>query len=88
MVDLKSGAGSVKTCSADTKADCVIAMKDGDFVLLMTGKLNPQAAYMKGKLKMKGNLLLAQKLSALMPKKPTKAKTTKTEEKEKLQSKL
>jgi len=29
------------------------------------GKLNPQMAFMKGKLKIKGNIMLAQKLKAL-----------------------
>ena len=64
-------------CSGGEKADCVIGMKDSDYVLLMTGKLNPQAAFMKGKLKVKGNVMLAQKLSALMPSKQSKAKTSK-----------
>ena len=75
LIDLKQGEGVVQSCGGGDKADCVIAMKDSDYVLLMTGKLNPQAAFMKGKLKLKGNIMLAQKLNALMPaKQPSKAK--------------
>ena len=51
--------------SANDKADCSIAIKDEDFVKLMNGSLNPQQAFMKGQLKLKGNMMLAQKLSLL-----------------------
>jgi putative sterol carrier protein len=43
----------------------MIAMKDADFLLLMAGKLNAQQAFMKGQLKIKGNMMLAQKLEVL-----------------------
>ena len=62
-VDLKTGNGSVEESSA--KADCIFTMKDGDFISLSTGKLNPQSAFMKGLVKIKGNIMLAQKLQAL-----------------------
>ena len=32
----------------------------------VTGKLNPQKAFMQGKLKIKGNIMLSQKLQALL----------------------
>jgi putative sterol carrier protein len=60
----------VRSAGASDKGDCTLSLSDSDFVQLMTGKLNPQAAFMKGKLKIKGNVMLAQKLSALMPQKP------------------
>jgi NAD(P)-dependent dehydrogenase (short-subunit alcohol dehydrogenase family)/acyl dehydratase/putative sterol carrier protein len=63
IVDLKSGNGSVR--EAKEKADCTFKLKDADFVKLMLGKLNPQMAFMKGKLKISGNMMLAQKLSVL-----------------------
>ena len=68
----------VRSASAGDKGDCTLSLSDSDFVALMTGKLNPQAAFMKGKLKIKGNVMLAQKLSALMPAKPQKPKAKPT----------
>lgn len=40
-------------------------MSDADFVELMAGKLNAQSAFMKGQIKIKGNMALAQKLKLL-----------------------
>jgi putative sterol carrier protein len=40
-------------------------MSDADFVELMAGKLNAQNAFMKGQIKIKGNMALAQKLRLL-----------------------
>ena len=60
VIDLKNGSGAVRACANTEKADCMIAMKDADFLLLMTGKLNAQQAFMKGQLKIKGNMMLAQ----------------------------
>ena len=71
----------VRSAGAGDKGDCTLALSDSDFVQLMTGKLNPQSAFMKGKLKVKGNLMLAQKLSALMPqKRPKKSKAAADED--------
>ena len=61
-VDLKTGpTGSVKEAAAE-KADCTLTMKEEDLVLLMTGKLDAQKAFMEGKLKLAGNMGLAMKL--------------------------
>jgi putative sterol carrier protein len=65
LVDLKNGAGSVAVCEGKG-GDCIIKIKDKDFVLLMAGKLNPQQAFMKGQLKLEGNMMLASKLNHLM----------------------
>ncbi|MCH7959314.1 MAG: SDR family NAD(P)-dependent oxidoreductase [Candidatus Hydrogenedentes bacterium] len=63
-VDLKNGEGSVQQGAAD-KSDCTISMAHDDFVGLMTGKLDGQQAFMQGKLKVTGNMMLATKLSLL-----------------------
>uniref|UniRef100_A0A1B6D6F1 SCP2 domain-containing protein n=1 Tax=Clastoptera arizonana TaxID=38151 RepID=A0A1B6D6F1_9HEMI len=48
------------------KVDATVTIDDQDMVDLALGKLNPQAAFMKGKLKVKGNIMLIQKLKILM----------------------
>jgi sterol carrier protein 2 len=68
LLDLKNGSGSLQDADESTKADCVIGISDENFVKLMSGKLNPQQAFMKGEIKLKGNMMLAQKLQLLQPK--------------------
>lgn len=70
IVDAKTGSGEV-VYDSDKKADCTITMSDKDFPLLMTGKLNPQQAFMAGKLKVSGKMALAMKLQNLKPKAPS-----------------
>eukprot|EP00004_Rigifila_ramosa_P026717 TRINITY_DN843_c0_g1_i2.p1 TRINITY_DN843_c0_g1~~TRINITY_DN843_c0_g1_i2.p1 ORF type:complete len:249 (-),score=73.20 TRINITY_DN843_c0_g1_i2:1097-1843(-) len=66
--DLKTKPGSVKLGKAP-KADVTLALKDSDFVAMSEGKLNAQNAFMKGQLKIKGNMMLAQKLELITKKK-------------------
>jgi len=63
-VDLKNGKGKV-SIGAPNAADCTITIGDDDFVLLMTGQLDAQKAFMQGKLKIAGNMQLASKLRLL-----------------------
>lgn len=62
IVDAKNGSGSV-TKDGTAKADCTVTMKDEDLMGLMSGSLNPQKAFFTGKLKIKGNMGLAMKLT-------------------------
>ncbi|GIX71073.1 hypothetical protein CEXT_227441 [Caerostris extrusa] len=65
-VDLKSGSGSIYRGPPKTgKADVTLTMEDEDVILMMLGKLNPQRAFMTGRLKIKGNIMLTQKLNQL-----------------------
>lgn len=64
-VDLKNGPGSVRSGAVDGKADASITISDEDFVALATGKAKAQKLFMSGRLKVKGNIMLAQKLEAL-----------------------
>ncbi|XP_078120657.1 sterol carrier protein 2 isoform X2 [Sander vitreus] len=64
VVDVKNGKGSV-TSDPGKKADCTLSLSDGDILDLMTGKLNPQTAFFKGKLKITGNMGIAMKLQNL-----------------------
>lgn len=50
----------------NTKPNTTLTVSDEDFVSMGTGKLNPQTAFMKGKLKVAGNIMLAQKLGPLL----------------------
>lgn len=48
------------------KADTTLTVADSDFVDITSGKINPQVAFMKGKLKITGNIMLTQKLVPLL----------------------
>ncbi|KAI8097042.1 sterol binding protein [Halteromyces radiatus] len=60
-VDVKK-EGKVVRGKGNVKADAILTLNDADFVALAEGKLNGQKAYMSGKLKVKGQIMLAMKL--------------------------
>merc|ERR1712039_657747 len=64
-LDLKNGSGEAKA-GEDSKADCTITMADADMVAMAEGKLDGMQAFMSGKLKIKGNMMLAQKLQGIL----------------------
>lgn len=68
LIDLKSGDGLCKEGKAD-KPDAVFTMTDDDCYLVCTGKLNPQMAFVQGKMKIKGSMGKASKFTPdLFPK--------------------
>jgi putative sterol carrier protein len=64
-VDMK--AGEVRA-EKPAKADCTMTLSDEDFVAMVSGKLAAQRAFMTGKLKIGGNMTLAQKFAAVTAK--------------------
>lgn len=64
--DLKNKPGQVKQGTIDgVKPDCTLTVADEDYLDISTGKTNAQQAFMQGKLKITGNLMLSQKLSLI-----------------------
>ena len=47
-------------------AGCTMIMDSDDFVKMFKGELNPTQAFMGGRLKMKGDMMIAMKLEKLM----------------------
>jgi len=69
-IDLKNGKGSCKE-GTSKDADAVFTMTDEDFVDVTLGKLNPQMAFVQGKMKIKGNMGKATKFTPELFPKPT-----------------
>jgi len=65
VVDLKTGGGSVTKGGANN-AEVTITITEPDFHQLMKGTLNAQQAFLAGKIKLKGNMMLAMKLKTLV----------------------
>ncbi|MDP8254701.1 MAG: SCP2 sterol-binding domain-containing protein [Candidatus Alcyoniella australis] len=65
FVDLTVDPSAVGEGTSD-KANCTITCTDGDFVNIVSGKLNGQMAFMTGKLKIAGDMGLAMKLQKVL----------------------
>ena len=50
----------------DTDADCTISMKEADFLGILDRSVNPQMAFMMGKIRVAGNLALSLKLPKIL----------------------
>ncbi|KAM8960781.1 peroxisomal multifunctional enzyme type 2 [Pelodytes ibericus] len=65
-IDLKNGSGEVYRGQVRGRADTSFTLSDHDFMELVQGNLNPQKAFFAGKLKVKGNIMLSQKLETIL----------------------
>jgi putative sterol carrier protein len=64
-INLHDGTGHAGP-GAPESTNVTISMKDTDFVDLVTQKLDATAAFMSGKLKIKGDMGLAMKLQGIL----------------------
>ncbi|KDN44937.1 sterol-binding-like protein [Tilletiaria anomala UBC 951] len=54
------------------KPDVTLRVADKDMVALATGKMNPQMAFMKGRIKVKGNVMLGLRMQTVLMKEVAK----------------
>ena len=67
LADLTKSEGPWISKVDDGEAKCTITIaKADDWVAIASGKMNPTAAFMQGKLKVKGDMSLAMKLQGLL----------------------
>ncbi|XP_019508647.1 PREDICTED: SCP2 sterol-binding domain-containing protein 1 [Hipposideros armiger] len=65
-IDLKNGSGDMYPGSARLPADTVFTIPEPVFMELVLGKMNPQKAFLAGKFKVSGKVLLGQKLERVL----------------------
>ncbi len=65
IIDCSTNPAEVRA-DAVTKAQMTITMDGADFAKMASGELNPQMAFLAGKVKVDGNLGLAIKLGQLL----------------------
>jgi putative sterol carrier protein len=65
FVIVNNGALTVSRNTAE--ADCVITCRREDFERMVVGKQNPMTLFMQGKMKIAGNVTLAQMFQRLFP---------------------
>ncbi|MBI2059425.1 MAG: SCP2 sterol-binding domain-containing protein [Nitrospirae bacterium] len=65
QIKVADGALAVASGTPDP-AQCTITLKVDDWKAMNTGTLNPQAAFMQGKLRIQGDMSLAMRLGAIL----------------------
>jgi putative sterol carrier protein len=64
IVDFKESTPGVR--QGDEAGQCMVTMTDDDFVAMLAGELSPRMGFMRGKLKIKGDMSLAMKLGPVL----------------------
>ncbi len=64
-VDCTAPGGAINAGTSPA-AKCTVSCTDADFLNIVNGKLNPQMAFMSGKLKIQGDMGLAMKLQQIL----------------------
>ena len=64
-IDLTQEPGKV-AAGSQGNAKCTVTCASSDFMNVISGKMNPQMAFMSGKLKIKGDMGLAMKLQKII----------------------
>ncbi len=66
FVSVSDGKCDIREGKAD-KPTCTLKIADSDFIDLVTGKLDPMAAFTSGKLKISGDIMKSQLIGKLFP---------------------
>lgn len=66
-VDMKREGKIIKGSGpAKPKPDCVMTISDRDMIRVALGQLSPQVAFMKGRVKVKGNIMLGLRMQTIL----------------------
>ncbi|MFC3052437.1 SCP2 sterol-binding domain-containing protein [Kordiimonas pumila] len=66
VVRIDGKASPTVVDNADTEADCTITVTKDNFLQIVEGDLNPQMAFMTGKLRVEGDMSLAMQLGSIL----------------------
>ncbi|XP_077166357.1 SCP2 sterol-binding domain-containing protein 1 [Paroedura picta] len=65
-LDLKTGSGEIYRGPSRQSANAVFTLSEHDFMELVLGKVKPQRAFLVGKIKVKGSILLSHRLETIL----------------------
>lgn len=66
LISLDGSGSSIEVSNEDLDADCTVNVSLDDFNQIIDGSLNPQMAFMMGKLKVEGDMGIAMQLGQIL----------------------